>query len=119
MKLPAPMLAERTFRFRQSLYPALAALALSGCVTTMQTPDGSAGITAGAVSYHFGSGGCGDSTNRFQAIIDSDVATGNLNRSVYRRMTADLAPVKAACTAGRNAEAESRLDGVRARYGYH
>jgi hypothetical protein len=119
MILPIPTLTARVISLRRPVCAVFAALALSACVTTMQTPDGSAGITAGAVSYHLGGGGCGDSIGRFQAVIDSDVATGNLNRSVYRRMVDDLRPVKAACAAGRSGEAESRLAAVRARYGYH
>jgi hypothetical protein len=98
----------------------LGAVLLAGCVTTLATPDGSAGITASAVSYHFvGAAGCTEAISRLQAVIDSDVATGNLDRAVYRRMNNDLRPVRAACAAGRNGEAETRLHGVRARYGYH
>jgi hypothetical protein len=58
------------------------------------------------------------SPGAFEAVIDSDAQTGNLNKSVYPRITGDLAPVKRTCAAGSDAEANRQLAGVKSRYGY-
>jgi hypothetical protein len=97
------------------------ALMLAGCVASMETPDGSAGVTVfgGGVNYQAGgASGCSGPIAQFQAVIDSDEKTGNVNQGVYRRIVADLDGVKAACAAGRVREADSRLVAVKARYGY-
>jgi hypothetical protein len=102
--------------------PAALALMLAGCVTAMETPDGSAGVAVFGTSFSTpvgGPAGCAGRIADFQAVIDSDEETGNLNTPVYRRAVADLDGVKAACAAGHVGEADSRLAAVKARYGYH
>jgi hypothetical protein len=54
----------------------------------------------------------------FEAIVTSDVETGNLNKGVHRRIVAELAGVKASCSAGRDAEASRALAAIKARHGY-
>jgi hypothetical protein len=102
--------------------PAALALMLAGCVTAMETPDGSAGVAVFGTSFSTPVGGrgagCAGRIADFQAVIDSDEKTGNLNTSVYRRAVADLDGVKAACSAGRVGEAEAHLAAIKARYGY-
>jgi hypothetical protein len=61
---------------------------------------------------------CGDEIAAFEAIAASDAKTGNLNKSVYTRITAELAPVKAQCGAGHDAEANRALAGIKSRHGY-
>ncbi|MDP4024747.1 hypothetical protein Q8W71_19135 [Methylobacterium sp. NEAU 140] len=62
--------------------------------------------------------GCGPEIARTQAIVDSDVATGNLNKPVGDRFGADLARAASACAAGRSAEAQAELAAAKVRYGY-
>ena len=62
--------------------------------------------------------GCGPEIARTKAIVDSDVATGNLNKPVGDRFSADLARASAACAAGRGAEAHAELAAAKVRYGY-
>ncbi|MHC2017676.1 hypothetical protein [Methylobacterium sp. CM6247] len=62
--------------------------------------------------------GCGPSIARTQAVVDSDVATGNLNPPVGARFSADLARASEACNAGRDREATALLAAAKARYGY-
>jgi hypothetical protein len=64
------------------------------------------------------SAACGSSIAEFETIISSDVETGNLNKGVHRRIVAELASVKASCTAGRDAEASRALAALKARHGY-
>jgi hypothetical protein len=61
---------------------------------------------------------CGSATAEFEAVIASDVATGNLNKGVHRRIVADLNGVKATCNAGRDADASRALAATKSRYGY-
>jgi len=70
----------------------------------------SSGVTAFAA--------CGTALSDFQSIIDSDVKTGNLNKSVYTRITAELARARSACLAGYDAEAMTQLAGLKHRFGY-
>jgi hypothetical protein len=63
-------------------------------------------------------GGCGPAIARTQAVVDSDVATGNLNKPVGDRFSADLARAAQACSAGRDPEALGLLAAAKTRYGY-
>ena len=65
------------------------------------------------------SAACASAIAEFDAIISSDAETGNLNKSVYRRIVAELAPVRRNCAAGRDAEAGRALAAIKSRHGYH
>jgi hypothetical protein len=62
--------------------------------------------------------GCGPEIARTKAIVDSDVATGNLNKPVGDRFNADLAHAAAECSAGKSGEALHLLAAAKSRYGY-
>lgn len=62
--------------------------------------------------------GCGPAIARTQAVVDSDVATANLNAPVGERFSADLRNAASACEAGREREALGLLAAAKARYGY-
>ncbi|TGE00600.1 hypothetical protein [Methylobacterium nonmethylotrophicum] len=100
---------------------ALAALlALGACQSRSSAPPAAlpgpvAALPAPALP---GGTGCGPAIARTQAIVDSDVATGNLNAPVGKRFSADLANASAACAAGRDGEALQLLAAAKARYGY-
>jgi hypothetical protein len=64
------------------------------------------------------SAACSGDIAEFEKIAGSDAATGNLNKSVYRRIVAELGPVKTHCAAGREAEATRGLAAVKSRHGY-
>jgi hypothetical protein len=119
-------MAQSIQRGGSPVYVACVLLALTGCAAS---PDGSGGqsigIGAGGMNYHFGASpfdkpapGCAGAIGAFQAVIDADVATGQLNKPVYDRATADLRPAWAACKAGRDDNARTSLAAVKARYGY-
>jgi hypothetical protein len=61
---------------------------------------------------------CADAIAQFETIINSDVETGNLSKSVYRRIVAELGTVKAKCAAGHDGEAMRALGPVKSRHGY-
>jgi hypothetical protein len=107
---------------RTQILALIAAPLLAGCVASVGTPDGSTGVTVfgGAVNYQVGPpSGCRQAIAEFQRVISSDRDTGNLNRSVYNKVAADLQGARDICNAGRNGEANARLAAVKARYGYH
>jgi hypothetical protein len=62
--------------------------------------------------------GCGPTIARTQAVVDSDVATGNLNAPVGERFSADLRRAADVCQAGQEREALGLLAAAKARYGY-
>lgn len=83
----------------------------------------SAKVTILAAVIALASGGsalaaCGPAIAEFETIINSDAATGNLNKGVHRRIVAELAGVKASCAAGHDVEATRALAGVKSRHGY-
>jgi hypothetical protein len=62
--------------------------------------------------------GCGPEIARTRAIVASDVATENLNKTVGDRFDADLARAAAECAAGKSGEALHLLAAAKGRYGY-
>jgi len=89
----------------------------------MQDTNMSARMTFLAVGLLIASCGgacaaCAGAIAEFETIIDSDAATSNLNKGVYRRIVAELAPVKANCAGGRDAQASSALATIKSRHGY-
>lgn len=99
---------------------ALAALLSAGLVGAC-TPKASAPpvVAVAPVAAPLPQGtGCGPAIARTQAVVDSDVATENLNKAVGERFGADLARAGEACRAGRDHEALGLLAAAKARYGY-
>jgi hypothetical protein len=99
---------------RMTILAMLAAL-LTGCTAT----GGGAIVIPGGVNYHVAAAAsCGSSIAAFEAIINSDAETGNLNKGVHRRIVGELGSVKASCAAGRDADANRALATLKARHGY-
>lgn len=96
----------------------LAAASLGACKPTASAPP-VAPVAAAPVLAPLPQGtGCGPAIARTQAVVDSDVATGNLNAPVGERFGADLRNAAAACQGGREREALGLLAAAKARYGY-
>ncbi|WP_155935009.1 hypothetical protein [Methylobacterium sp. 10] len=108
---------------RLLLVPCLAA-GLGACTGSGPSPKTvmaptAAPVAAAPASAPLPAGsGCGPSIARTQAVVDSDVATGNLNAPVGARFSADLAHASEACSAGREREAIGLLAAAKSRYGY-
>lgn len=97
----------------------LAAAGLGACQQKAANPTvAAAAPIAPALAALPPGGGCGPEIARTQAIVDSDVATGNLNRPVGERFSADLGRAASECAAGRSGEALGLLSAARSRYGY-
>lgn len=95
----------------------LAAAAVSGCQSKVREPVVAAGAPPAPPVLPTGTG-CGPEIARTKAIVDSDLASGNLNQPVADRFHADLNRAAAACGAGHEAEARGLLAAAKARYGY-
>lgn len=61
---------------------------------------------------------CTDELNRYQAVLKADIATGNVNKSVYDKIQTELARAADACAAGHDAEARSLIHASKERHGY-
>lgn len=96
----------------------LSAGALAGCQSTASAPPPAAVAAAPAAVVLPQGSGCGPAIARTQAVVESDVATGNLNKPVGDRFQADLSVAAQACAAGRDRDASGLLAAAKARYGY-
>lgn len=61
---------------------------------------------------------CTEDLNHYQSVLNADVGTGNVNRSVYDKIETELAPAAQACAAGRDSEARSLIRAAKERHGY-
>ena len=103
---------------------ALCAVLLSAC----QTPTASAppapppeqaapGVTPS--TFHMPTGtGCSGEVERFQAVMDNDLATGHTTKGVHDRVSGEIARARSTCAAGNEAGAISQLHATKTRFGY-
>jgi hypothetical protein len=97
---------------------ALLAAACSQTTTPAAPPPGTVpGVTPSTFRLPDGAG-CSGEVARFQAVLQNDVDTGNVSRTVYNRAEPDLNRAAAACSAGRDGEARSILAATKSRFGY-
>ncbi|MCJ2034024.1 hypothetical protein [Methylobacterium sp. J-068] len=97
----------------------LTAALLGACKPTASAPPAVAALPAAPAPGPLPQGsGCGPAIARTQAVVDSDVATGNLNAPVGERFSADLRHAAQACQGGRDREALGLLAAAKSRYGY-
>ena len=84
----------------------------------MMRPSLSTFLLIASISAAPAQGGCAAAIRDFQRVIDADVESRNLNKSVHARIGPQLAPVAETCRAGREAEAMRSLARLKDRYGY-
>ena len=103
---------------------ALAAVLLSACQTpTASTPPAPPpeqpapvgmrkvfGVTPGAA--------CSGEVERFQAVIDNDLATGHTTKGVHTRVSGEISRARSTCSAGNDAGAIGQIRATKARFGY-
>jgi hypothetical protein len=101
----------------------LAALALGGC---NQTSGSSAPVAAVAPRTPAPpdwpklpeGAACTNDLNHYQTLLDADVRTGNVNRSVYDQIEADLGRAANACAAGDDGKARAIIRSTKLQHGY-
>jgi hypothetical protein len=107
--LPAPVL--------------IAALALGGCNQTSGSPGPVASVdprTPAKPNWPALPDGaaCTNELTHYQTVLDSDVSTGNVNRSVYDAIATELVPAANACAAGKDGEALAMIRSTKVKHGY-
>jgi hypothetical protein len=101
----------------------LAAIAISGC---NQTSGSSAPVAAVAPQAPAPPNwpklpegtGCAKDLNHYQTVLDADVGTGNVNRSVYDQIETDLSRAANECAAGHDGEARAIIRSTKLQHGY-
>ena len=102
----------------------LAALALGGC---NQTAGSSAPVATAAPQAPAppnwpklpDGAACTNELTHYQTVLDADVGTGNVNRSVYDEIETELVPAADACAAGKDSEARAMIRSAKLKHGYH
>ena len=96
------------------------AAALAACSQT-SAPEPAAAAASGVTPAGFsmpGQSGCAGEIARYRAIMDNDLSTGHVNKTVYDKVSADLERASAAYSSGRDGEAVRIVAATRSRYGY-
>jgi hypothetical protein len=101
----------------------LAAVALGGC---NQTSGSSAPVAAVAPKVPAPpnwpklpeGAACTNDLNHYQTVLDDDVGTGNVNRSVYDQIESDLGRAANACALGHDGEARAIVRSTKLQHGY-
>ena len=75
------------------------------------------GVTPAGFRLPEGSG-CAVSVARWRAIQDNDLKSGHVSAPVHKQIGGEIAQAEAACSAGRDAEAQSMIVASRKRHGY-
>ncbi|CAN5292229.1 hypothetical protein BH10PSE8_BH10PSE8_17730 [soil metagenome] len=100
------------------------AFALAGC----QTPSGgpppapspeqaATGVTPNTFRMPTGSG-CSGEVERFQAVMDNDLATGHTTKGVHSRVSAEISTARTTCAAGNEGGAIGQIRATKAKFGY-
>ena len=61
---------------------------------------------------------CTKELTHYQTVLDADVGTGNVNRSVYDAIETELVPAANACAAGKDGEALAMIRSAKVKHGY-
>lgn len=101
----------------------LAALTLGGCNQTAGSSAPVAAVAPQAPSHPDWpklpeSAACANDLNHYQTVLDADVGTGNVNRSVYDQIETDLDRAATACAAGHDGEARAIVRSTKLKHGY-
>ena len=117
--------------FRMACFPAsvlpvsvlLAALSLGGCNQTSGStaPVAMAPQAPAAPNWPKLPEGaaCTSDLTHYQTVLNADVSTGNVNRSVYDQIERELVPAANACAAGHDSEAQAIIRSAKVKHGYH
>ena len=99
-------------------------LGLSGCNATAPAPQAAAAPASGipyvtAPGFKLPEGtGCAGAVARYQAIMDNDLETGHVNKTVHTAISGEIAGARSACAAGRDSEAQGLIVASKKRHGY-
>lgn len=97
-------------------------LALAACQTAATPPapppeQAAPGVTPSTFRMPSGSG-CSGEVERFQAVMDNDLATGHTTKGVHGRVSGEIAKARSSCATGNDAGAIAQVRATKARFGY-
>jgi hypothetical protein len=100
----------------------VAGLTLSACQQAASPPPVASssaipGVTRSDFRLPEGSG-CSGEVTRFRAVMDNDLETGHVARSVYDQVIREIDGAASACSAGRDGEAVRMINTTKTRFGY-
>ena len=101
---------------------ALVGFALAACQSAGPPPapppeQAAPGVTPSTFRMPGGTG-CSGEVERFQAVMDNDLATGHTTKGVHDRVSAEISRARSSCTSGNEAGAISQIRATKARFGY-
>ena len=107
--------------------PLLAAglgLALAACQSAAPAPTPPApqdyrvpGVTPSTFQLPAGTG-CSGEVERFQAVMDNDLASGHTTKGVHDRVSAEISRARTTCAAGNDGGAIGQIRATKAKFGY-
>ena len=101
-------------------------LAVAACNTTAPQPaaapatqptTSAASVTPSTFRLPEGAGCAGD-VARFRAVMDNDLATGHVSKSVHEKVTGEINQAASTCQAGQDGPARGMIAATKKRYGY-
>jgi len=99
-----------------------AAFGLGGCNQTAGMGSVSAAVPQAPVRPAWPSlpenAACTKELNHYQTLLDADVSTGNLNRTVYNEIEIDMSRAANACAVGKDGEARAIMHSTKIKHGY-
>ncbi|MGL4322942.1 MAG: hypothetical protein ACRCTD_02790 [Beijerinckiaceae bacterium] len=111
-------------RHRPLILSALLSLAAAACNTTAPQPAAQPTTTTSAASvtpstFRLPEGsGCAGDVARFRAVMDNDLATGHVSKSVHEKVTGEINQAASICQAGQDGPARGMIAATKKRYGY-
>ena len=100
----------------------VAAIALGGCNQTAPRTPVAVAVPQAPARPAWPSlpenAACTKELTQYQTVLDADVSTGNLNRSVYEEIEDDLSRAASACANGKDGEAHAIIHTTKIKHGY-
>jgi hypothetical protein len=108
---------------RATLLLAACGLALAACQSAVApVPPAPSDYTVPGVTpstFRLPSGsGCSGEVERFQAVMDNDLASGHTTKGVHGRVSAEIDGARKACAAGNDGGAIGQIRATKAKFGY-
>jgi hypothetical protein len=108
---------------RAAVFLATIGLTLAACQTPSGPPpapspeQAATGVTPNTFRMPAGSG-CSGEVERFQAVIDNDLATGHTTKGVHTRVSTEIATARRSCAAGSEGGSIGQIRATKAKFGY-
>ncbi len=70
-------------------------------------------------TFHLPTGtGCNGEVERFQAVMDNDLASGHTTKGVHERVSSEISRARSTCAAGNEGGAIAQIRATKAKFGY-